>query len=170
MKLKIRKIHPDAIIPKYATAGAAAFDLHALIPSGRPVTIGYGEPVSIRTGLALEVPEGYGLVVLSRSGHGFNWSTRLANAVGLIDSDYRGEIMVKLARDLCLNGTEPLQVRHGDRIAQAAIVPMPRVEFEEVDHLDDTDRGAAGFGSTGMAAQMTASIIAKVRGLTPQFS
>lgn len=143
MKLKIKKLHPDAVVPQYQTAGAACFDLHALL--GSEYTIGPCETLTIFTGLAFEIPEGNVMLIFSRSGHGFNHNTRLANCVGVIDSDYIGEVKVKLTPDL--GGM--LTVRPGDRIAQAMIVPIPRVEFEAVEELTTTARGTGGFGSTG---------------------
>lgn len=139
MKLKIKKLHPDAVVPKYATAGAACFDLHAL------EEVGFFKGWSFRTGIAVEIPEGHAMMIYSRSGHGFRSDTRLANAVGILDSDYRGEVMVRLFND----GDEPFIVRKGDRIAQAMIVPIPRVEIEVVEELTATARGTGGFGSTG---------------------
>ena len=143
--IKFKKVHPAAILPKYQTAGAACFDLHAC-NNGAVLT---GMPVSFRTGLSVEIPDGHVMLVFSRSGHGFKNDTRLANCVGVIDSDYRGEIMVRLTRDDCDTGAEILAANPGDRIAQAMIVPLPRVEIVEVDELSGTERGAGGFGSTG---------------------
>ncbi len=100
---------------------------------------------TFRTGLAFEVPHGHVLKVFSRSGHGFKYGVRLANGTGIIDSDYRGELMVCLKND----GPEPMVVHHGDRITQAMLVPIPQVELIEVQELSDTERGAGGFGSTG---------------------
>ena len=138
MQLKIKKLHPDAVLPTYATPGAACFDLYASSIQRNDV---FG------TGIAVEVPPGYAMKVYSRSGHGFKYGARLANCVGIIDSDFRGEVMVKLAFD---NDRLPLPtIRVGDRIAQAMIEPAPQVEFVEVDELSDTERGTGGFGSTG---------------------
>lgn len=145
MKLKVKKLHPDAIIPKYATAGAAAFDLCA-VNSGRVMP---GLNAIVETGLAFEIPEGYVMLVFSRSGHGFNNNVRLSNCVGVIDSDYRGEVKAKLTCDGRCVGIE---FKKGDRIAQAVIVPIPQVELEEVDDLSSTERGEGGFGSTGAAS------------------
>ena len=150
MKLKVKKLHPDAILPKYATDGAACFDLHALGPAdrfydGQEIT---EQPLTLETGLAFEVPKGHVMLIFSRSGHGFMNDTRLANCVGVIDSDYRGEVMVRLTRDGAWE-TKPLRVRPGDRIAQAMIVPIPQVELELVDELTSTERGTGGLGSTG---------------------
>lgn len=145
MKLNIKLLHADVPVPRYATSGASAFDLRAYFPHYPIRTVVPGtEGVIIPTGIAVEVPPGYGLMILSRSGHGFNERVTLANGTGLIDSDYRGEIMVKLVSDLY-----PLEIRQYDRIAQAVLVPMPQVEFVVVDELSKTERGAGGFGSTG---------------------
>lgn len=152
MKLRILKLHENAQVPGYATEGAACFDLHAVIdpvPFMETQTPRYTEPVTIRTGLAFEVPAGHVMLIFSRSGHGFNFDTRLANCVGVIDSDYRGEVMVKLTRDPREELVPTLRFQHGDRIAQAMLVPVPRVEFEVAEQLSITERGAGGFGSTG---------------------
>jgi dUTP pyrophosphatase len=142
MQVKIKKLHPNAVIPQYATTGAACFDLvsvnEVMIIPGR-------EHVALKTGLAFEIPEGYVMMVYSRSGHGFKNGIRLANGTGVIDSDYRGEVMVKMHND----GTTALLVKAGERIAQAMIIPALQVELEVVDELSDTARGSGGFGSTG---------------------
>jgi len=141
MQVKIKKLHPDAIIPQYQTTGAACFDIHSL-DDGYIIE----KPKTFRTGLSFEIPHGYVMLVFSRSGHGFKQGIRLANCVGVIDSDYRGDLFVKLTPD------EPgvyLTVNHGDRIAQAMILPIPLVQLVESDDLSDTARGAGGFGSTG---------------------
>jgi dUTP pyrophosphatase len=147
LQLKIKKLHPDAVIPKYATAGSACFDLHAIVENDVSAdAVLPGHFYTFRTGLAFEVPNGYVLKVYSRSGHGFRYGTRLANCTGIIDSDYRGELMVRLKND---GYSKPVVVHHGDRIAQAMLVPIPRVEMIEVGELSNTERGAGGFGSTG---------------------
>jgi dUTP pyrophosphatase len=141
MKLKIKRLDERAIIPKFATDGAACFDLHA-------IEGGYIEPFGsdvFDTGLVFEVPPGHVMLVHSRSGHGFKSDVRLANATGVIDSDYRGAVMVKLRAD----SSKGMDISAGDRIAQAMIVALPVVQIEEVDELSDTARGAGGFGSTG---------------------
>lgn len=150
MKLKIKKLHPDAVVPQYQTAGAACFDLHALAEGGMPfgyegLPVEFFEGSTFRTGLSVEIPAGHAMLIYSRSGHGFRSDTRLANAVGVLDSDYRGEVLVRLFND----GAEPFIVHKGDRIAQAMLVPIPRVEFEVVEELTTTERGTGGFGSTG---------------------
>lgn len=152
MHLKIKKLHPDAIVPTYATDGSGCFDLHALVEEWDTNARAYGvevansRPVTFSTGLAFEVPRGHVMLIFSRSGHGFKNDVRLANCVGVIDSDYRGEVKVRLST----NGERGrLTVYSGDRIAQALVIPVPRVEFVEVDSLSETARGTGGFGSTG---------------------
>lgn len=146
MQLKFKKLHPDAIAPFYASTGAACFDLHAITPHG-PDILTSGVPVTFRTGLSFEIPEGHVMLVYGRSGHAFKNGVRLANCVAVIDSDYRGEVMVRLTKDVSADSL--LQVSAGDRIAQAMIVPIPQVELVEVSDLSETERGAGGFGSTG---------------------
>lgn len=145
MRINIKKTHHGAIVPAYQTAGAACFDLHAVGVRDEGEFIGGNMPATFRTGLAFEVPEGWVLLIFSRSGHGFKHDTRLANCVGVIDSDYRGEVQVKLTAD----GIGRLNVHNGDRIAQAMLLPLIRCSFDVVDELTSTDRGDAGFGSTG---------------------
>jgi dUTP pyrophosphatase len=153
--LKIKRLHPAAIMPCYQTNGAACFDLHAILPTHlEALNVLPGEPVTFRTGLAFEIPEGFCLLVFSRSGHGFKYDTRLANAVGVIDADYRGEVLVRLTSDglawrVEREEDEHLLVRQGDRIAQAMLVPLCKLPLIEVDDLTDTARGQGGFGSTG---------------------
>lgn len=146
MKLKIKKLHQDAIVPKYATAGAACFDLNA-INVKIPTPVNTGGPITFDTGLAFEIPEGWVMMIFSRSGSGFGKDTRLANCVGIIDSDYRGQVRVKITRDP--SNSEILVVSNGDRIAQAMLIPVSQVEFDLVEELSSTERGAGGFGSTG---------------------
>ena len=153
MNLHLCKLHPNAKIPTYATDGAACFDLYAATVDGMErlgSVLSHGSPVVCGTGLAFEVPEGYALMIYSRSGHGFKTNTRLANCVGVIDCGYTGEVLVKLTMDdQFLENELDLYIKPGDRIAQACIIPVPMVAFEEVDELPTTERGAAGFGSTG---------------------
>lgn len=143
MPVKLKKLDSGAHMPAYVTPGAACFDIRAL-DEGYIDDIGHVNHI-FRTGLAFEVPVGHVMLVFSRSGHGFNNDVRLANCVGVIDSDYRGEIKVKLTADP--DGL--LKVARGDRVAQAMILPVERVEFEWADELSDTERGVGGFGSTG---------------------
>lgn len=144
MKLKYKKIICEAITPKYATDGAAGFDFFAPLDFA-PAEVKNYVPLKINTGIAVEIPEGFVMLVFSRSGHGFNNDVRLANCVGVIDSDYRGAISVKLTND----GYNPLVIYPGERIAQGVIMPIFQAELLEVEELGDTDRGAGGFGSTG---------------------
>lgn len=144
MKLNVKKLHPDAIIPTYGTSGAACFDIYALANPALPVKF-KESAVRFSTGLSFEVPDGYVMMVYSRSGHGFKHGVRLSNAVGVIDSDYTGELMVQLQNDT----SEWFEVKAGDRIAQAMLIPVNQVTFEEVEELKETERGAKGFGSTG---------------------
>ena len=148
MQLKIKKLHPDAVIPKYATPGSACFDLHA-VDCGQQTPVWGCQPVTFRTGLSFEIPTGYAIKIYSRSGHGFKNAVRLSNVVGIIDSDFRGEVMVRLTCDDAQ--LDVLRVNPGDRIAQAMLVPVEQVEFLEVDDLSSTSRGSGGFGSTGSA-------------------
>lgn len=149
MNIKIKKLHPDAIIPKYATKGSACFDLHACLNDDEVYISSHSDYYKayavIDTWLAFEIPEDYVMLVYSRSGHAFKNNVRLANSVAVIDSDFRGSVKVKLTADE--DGC--LQVKHGDRIAQAMIIPINQVEFEEVSELSETERGQGGFGSTG---------------------
>lgn len=148
MKLKVKALHPEAMIPQYATDGAACFDLHALMEGeGAYAQVNPGTPTVIRTGLAVEIPEEHVMLIFSRSGHGFKNDIRLANCVGVIDSDYRGEVQVKLTNDN--TDGQYLTFKHGDRIAQALVLHASKVQIVQVEELSSTDRGAGGFGSTG---------------------
>jgi dUTP pyrophosphatase len=135
MKLPVKKLHPKAVIPTFATPGAACFDLVAISREGDTYS----------TGLAFDIPAGYCILVFSRSGHGFKDNTRLCNCVGVIDSDYRGEVKVKLTRD---DGKKEMPWV-GDRVAQAMLMRLPKTEITEVEDISDTQRGEGGFGSTG---------------------
>ncbi len=152
MQVKIKKLIDSAIVPTYGTKGAACFDLYACeipevdISSGVADNVINANKAIIRTGLQFEIPEGQVMLVFSRSGHGFKNDVRLANCTGIIDSDYRGEVMVKLSWDGAYN---PLLVYNGDRIAQAMLMPVEQVTFEVVEELTETDRGTSGLGSTG---------------------
>lgn len=142
IKLKVKKLNAQAIIPTRATDGAAAFDLHA-------ATLDFsGGGIIIGTGLAFEIPKGYVMMIYSRSGQGFNHGVTLVNGTGVIDSDYRGEVMVKLRRTP-MSAPYLSGLKVGDRIAQAIIQKLPAFDFVEVDELSDTERGDKGLGSTG---------------------
>lgn len=145
--VKVQRLQPDARIPTYGSDGAACFDFYAYCPNTRTFLLP-NNPVVFNTGIAIEIPEGWALLIYSRSGHGFKSDTRLSNCVGVIDSDYRGEIKVRLIRDT-LGDSHPHYIDHGDRIAQGMLVPVEKIQFEIVNQLSTTERGAGGFGSTG---------------------
>lgn len=152
MKLKISRVAPDAILPEYATSGASAFDLFVHTVGGSRVFgshVDEGGGVLVGTGIRVEVPDGWVLVVNSRSGAGFRYGVRLANSQGWIDSDYRGEVMVMLTADREATDELGMFVRPFDRVAQAMLIQAPRVEFEVVGELSKTERGSRGLGSTG---------------------
>ena len=138
MKVKIKKLHEDATIPSYAKHGDAGMDLYSV----RMEKDKHQNDVHY-TGLAVEIPEGYVGFLFPRSSIS-KTSCALRNAVGVIDSGYRGEIMVKFG---CSSNIDCYKV--GDRVAQLIIMPYPQIELEEVEELSDTDRGEGGFGSTG---------------------
>lgn len=140
----LQLLSASATVPQYQSKGASGFDLHADLPEG-PVTIGAGQYVMIPTGLAVAVPSGFELQVRPRSGLAAKHALTVLNTPGTVDSDYRGEMKIILAN----LGSEPFVVNHGERIAQGVIAPVVRASFMLVDALDDTDRGAGGFGSTG---------------------
>ena len=143
MKIQIKKLKENALIPTRGSAYAAGYDLYACIDA--PLTIDAGMTVKVGTGLSIAVPEGYFGAVFARSGLAAKEGLRPANCVGVCDADYRGEYIVALHNDSALART----VTPGERIAQLVIMPFLSVEFEEVDALTETERGAGGFGSTG---------------------
>lgn len=141
MKLKFTKLSDYAITPAYQTSGASGFDFQ----STEKVTISPGETKLISTGIAVAVPEGFELQVRPRSGLSAKTGLRVVNSPGTCDADYRGEIKVILQN----TGTLPYTINISDRIAQGVICPVIKVEFEEVEELEQTERGECGFGSTG---------------------
>ena len=148
MDLKIKALSPkigkEIPVPFYASAGAAAMDLHACLDEA--VTIPAGGRKLIPTGIAIALPDpGYVALIFARSGLGIKHGIAPANCVGVIDSDYRGEIMVGLQN----SGDTDYTVQSADRIAQLMITPVIQAQIEMVDELDDTARGSGGFGSTG---------------------
>lgn len=146
IKVKFVKVRESAKVPERGSKFAAGYDLSACIPDMERVIIHPGETVKIPTGLAIETPEGYFGGIYARSGLSTKQGLRPANCTGIADSDYRGEFIVALHND----SNEIRVVEHGQRIAQLVIQPHLNVEFEEVDKLEDTERGEGGFGSSGV--------------------
>jgi dUTP pyrophosphatase len=149
MKIKVKRTHPNARMPVYATEGAACFDLYAAtIDCGHDGYLQPGDQIMVGTGLSFEIPHGYMMRIAPRSGMAFGYGVEVFP--GVIDSDFRGEVKV-LLRCLPINiNVQYVRVRPGDRIAQAFVCEVPRLEFEEADELAETARGASGFGSTGV--------------------
>jgi len=176
VRVKVKKLHPDAVIPGYARPGDAGFDFIA----SEDVLVQPGETVKVKTGLAFAIPEGYELQVRPRSGISLKTKLRISNAPGTIDSGYRGEVAI-LVDNIALptyewvnnslqqqqsdtaltTSNEPVAVnggcaagayliRKGDRIAQGVLAEVPEAQFEQVAELDETVRGAGGFGSSGV--------------------
>ena len=167
MKVKVKKLDERAILPTRGSSSAAGWDLYAL-STEEPTVIQGSKTELIHTGIAMEIPEGYFGAIYARSGLATKQGIRPANCVGIIDSDYRGEIMIAAHSDCCPvmsyfkelgNGMGPWEVSKdpnstriingGERIAQLIIQKYDPVEFEEVEELDQTERGEGGFGSTG---------------------
>lgn len=142
-QVKIKKLKENAILPTYGTPYSAGADLYAYMDE--PVTIAPGETVLIKTGLAMAIPEGYAGLIYARSGLATKKGLAPANKVGVVDADYRGEVMVPLHN----HSRVAVTVEHGERIAQMVITPFLTAEFLEAEELDDTLRGENGFGSTG---------------------
>lgn len=144
MKIEIKRLRPDAVIPTSGSKYAAGYDLYAC-PEEDKIVIAPHTTAKIGTGLSVAIPEGYFGAVFARSGLATKQGLRPANCVGVCDSDYRGEYIVALHNDTDAEQT----VNKGDRIAQLVVMPYLAVEFEEKDELSETERGAGGFGSTG---------------------
>lgn len=145
MKVQFKKLTTTAITPTYGTKNSAGADLYIDLQDTDVLTIKAGQTVMCHTGISVAIPEGHVGLIFARSGLACKNNLAPANKVGVIDSDYRGELIVALHN----HGNEDKIVKIGDRIAQFMILPYPKVEFEEVDELDSTDRGEGGFGSTG---------------------
>ncbi|SEQ77845.1 dUTP pyrophosphatase [Lachnospiraceae bacterium NE2001] len=143
VNVNIKKINPNAVLPTYGTEFAAGADLYACLFA--PVTVEPGDTFLVKTGLVMEIPVGYAGLIYARSGLATKRGLAPANKVGVIDSDYRGEIMVSLYNQSDM----PQKIEPGERIAQMVITPYIQGVFNEVDELSDTDRGEGGFGSTG---------------------
>lgn len=144
MKLGYKKLTPEAKAPAFQSDGAACFDV-ACIDGGTPQ---HSRARVYRTGLAFDIPDGYYLEFNSRSGHGFKGDLRLANSTGIVDSDYTGEVMVKLTYD-GPNYAKPEWPWAGERIAQARLVRCVKTDIVEIEEMKQTERGNDGFGSTG---------------------
>ena len=138
MKLNYITLSEDAKEPTYATDGSGCFDLYV---AGFDPTL-----KAWRTGLAFDIPVGWAMMIYSRSGHGFKHGVRLANCVGVIDSDYRDEVLIKIHADRF--DCPVMQINKGDRIAQAMLIPIKKIQFNKVSELGQTGR-TGGFGSTG---------------------
>ncbi|MGP1543989.1 MAG: dUTP diphosphatase [Candidatus Fimenecus sp.] len=141
--LKIKKLTETALVPTRATEGSAGLDLCADIE--KSVVLKNGDTAVISTGIAIEIPKGYAAYIFARSGLSIKHGITLLNAVGVIDSDYRGEIkvgVINLKKDT-------YEIKQGERIAQLVIMPVSLMPIKEVQYLSDTERGSGGFGSTG---------------------
>ena len=143
MEIKIKKVRENAVIPTYGSRGAAGADLYAAVTE--PVEIASGETVLVPSGVSMAIPEGYVGLVFARSGMATKRGIAPANKVSVIDSDYRGELMVPLHNHSKYAET----IAPDERIAQLAIMPVLQADFAETDELPETVRGAGGFGSTG---------------------
>ena len=145
MTIHVKRTNPCSILPRYATGGAAGMDLSACLME-EPITLAPGERALVSTGIAMAVPPLHVGLVFARSGLAVKRGIALSNGVGVIDSDYRGEVKVGLIN----LGSEAATIRHGERIAQMVILPVVQANPIEVEELTDTERGIGGFGSTGL--------------------
>lgn len=150
VKIKVRKLHPAACMPFYATPDSMCFDLRLCSP-GERVIVNPGERKLLATGLAFQPEAGWGINVFSRSGQGHILGISLSNGTGKIDPDYRGEVCLSIEN----RGMHPVTFNHGDRIAQAEPIQVHRAVLEEVGALAETQRGAGGFGSTDVPKTMS---------------
>lgn len=141
--MKFKKVRPDARTPLYGSVDAAGADLY--VCCDRETVIEAGETVMLPTGIAVAIPRGYVGLIFARSSLGTKCGLAPANKVGVIDADYRGEIMVSLLN----HSGKPQTIAPYERVAQMVIVPFVQQAYEEVEELEDTERGAGGFGSTG---------------------
>lgn len=141
VKIPLRRLDPDLPIPRHARTGDAGVDLYAR----EAVVLAPGERRLVPTGVAVAIPDGHAGIVTPRSGLALRWGIGIVNAPGVVDSGYRGELAIILIN----LGSEPVPIERGDRIAQLLVVPVSSLEFEPVEDLEESDRGAAGFGSTG---------------------
>ena len=141
--VRVKLLRPDAMLPAYGSDGAAGADLYACL--SEPVEIMPGKSVFVPTGVSMEIPEGFVGLIYARSGLACKRGLAPANKVGVIDSDYRGEFIVVLHN----HGDETQIIQHGERIAQLLITPIVTPSFQTVESLNETERSAGGFGSTG---------------------
>ncbi|ABS65253.1 deoxyuridine 5'-triphosphate nucleotidohydrolase Dut [Parvibaculum lavamentivorans DS-1] len=138
--------HSDGLpLPRYETSGAAGMDLIAALPEGEPMVLAPGERAMVPTGLAIALPQGFEAQVRPRSGLAAKNGVTVLNSPGTVDCDYRGEVKVILIN----HGADAFTIERGTRIAQMVVSPVTQARFEEVETLDETARGAGGFGSTG---------------------
>ena len=144
MFMRVKRVHKDAMLPTYGTEGSGALDFYA----AEDVTVWEERTYRIGLGVALEVPKGYVLQLVPRSSMGVDTPLRMPNSMGVIDSDYRGEVAAIYVNDET-KGMIPYQINKGDRIAQGYLVATPKINLVEVEELSDTERGDKGFGSTG---------------------
>ncbi len=144
MKLEIKINSASGLLPQYETEGSSGMDLKAYIK--RPVLLGPGERALIPTGISIELPEGYEAQIRSRSGLAIKHGVGLANGIGTIDSDYRGEIKIPLMNW----GNDVFTIDNGDRLAQMIVTSYEKVKWKAVDELKDSQRGSGGFGHTGL--------------------
>lgn len=141
IKLKVKRLNDSVMLPTYGSKGAGAIDFYA----HKNQIIKPKTTELIKLGLAVEVPDGHALVLMPRSSIGLKTPLRMSNSVGLIDSDYRGEIGA-IYDNIC---DSPIAIYKGDRVVQGLIIPIPKIELIEVDELSETERGTGGYGSTG---------------------
>ena len=142
--MKIKRVQEDAVLPTYGTEGSGALDFYA----AEDVTVWDERTYRVGLGVAVEVPKGFVLQLVPRSSIGMDTPLRMPNSMGVIDSDYRGEVAAIYVNDET-KGMIPYQINKGDRITQGYLVPTPKINLVEVEELSDTDRGDKGFGSTG---------------------
>lgn len=144
--LKIKKLRPEAIIPKYMTKGAVAFDVHSIDDViVYPTHMMFTQHMKmVHTGLAVQLPPNHEMTIRQRSGMSLKFPNYIAICVGTIDEDYRGELTIPIIN----HSTTQITIKHGDRIAQCVVSPIARCKIEEVEELSETERGKRGFGST----------------------
>ncbi len=142
--MKIKVVTKSGVLPQYETEGSAGMDIRAYLEED--IVIEPGKRALVPTGLFTEIPAGYEIQIRARSGLAVKFGIGLVNGIGTIDSDYRGEIKVPLINW----GEEPFSISNGDRIAQMVVCRYEKAEFEQAESLSDTERGAGGFGHTGV--------------------